>query len=113
GQGGSGGNAAGTGTTPGAKGERRSSPAKRKPPPAEPKRPFGTTISGVLINDTGVTARKLPSGTPAGAPRGPQAIRGGEQPGRDLQLLGTGLLALALISLGALRERRGVRLRVA
>lgn len=80
--------------------------------PPKPQRAFGTTISGVLINDTGSTARKLPGGTPAGGEEGVRAVRGGDTPGSFPLGLG-GALALAIMWVGALRERRGVRLRVA
>ena len=83
-----------------------------KPPPPPPK-PFGTTISGVLINDTGATVEKLPGGQPAGgAAEGTRAVRGGETAG-PFPLALSGLLAVAVMWIGALRERRGVRLRVA
>ena len=114
GQGGSGGNAAGTGTTPTARTPSAAAPAKPKPkpPPPPPKEPFGVTISGVLINDTGETVRKLPSGAPAGAPKGEQESSGGKTD-RALEVPVSALLAFAVICLGALRERRGVRLRLA
>ena len=81
--------------------------------PPKPDRPsFGTTISGVLINDIGASARKLPGGRPAGAEAGVRAVRGGDTPGSFPLGLG-GLLALGIMWVGALRERRGVRLRVA
>ena len=82
-----------------------------KPPPPPPK-PFGTTISGVLINDTGATSQKLPGGKPAGGEEGVRAVRGGETPG-GFPLGLSGLLAAGVMWVGALRERRGVRLRVA
>jgi hypothetical protein len=112
GQGGSGGNGSGTGTDPSA----ASTPApaaKPKPKPKpKPEKPFGVPISGVLIDDPGVVVTKLPSGTAAGAPKGPRQSGGGASPG-GIEIPLTGLLAMAFISLGALRERRGVRLRVA
>ena len=80
--------------------------------PATPNRTLGTTISGVLIDDTGASARKLPGGRPAGAEAGVRAVRGGDTPGSFPLGLG-GLLALGVMWVGALRERRGVRLRVA
>jgi hypothetical protein len=112
GQGGFGGNAAGTGTTPAARKPSAAAPAKRKPPPPPPKEPFGVTISGVLINDTGVTVRKLPSGAPAGAPKGPQESSGGRSD-RALEIPVSAVLAFAVVCMGALRERRGVKLRLA
>jgi hypothetical protein len=110
GQGGSGGDGSGTGTDPSAASEPAPT-AKPKPKP-KPKKPFGVTISGVLIDDPGVVVSKLPSGTAAGAPKGPRQSGGGANPG-GIEIPLTGLLAMAFISLGALRERRGVRLRVA
>jgi len=85
---------------------------KPEPKPKPPPKPFGTTISGVLINDTGTTARKLPGGRPAGAEEGVRAVRGGETAG-SFPLGAGGLLALLIMWVGALRERRAVRLRVA
>jgi len=111
-----GGSGAGTGTggeDPSAaepKPEPKPEPEPKPPPP--PPKPFGTTISGVLINDTGATAQKLPGGKPAGGEEGVRAIRGGDTPGGVPLALG-GLLALGVMWVGALRERRGVRLRVA
>ena len=108
GSGGGGGAGAGIDT-----GDEEAAAAKREPdPPPPPPKPFGTTISGVLINDTGSTVEKLPGGRPAGAAEGVRAVRGGDPPGTFPVALG-GLLALAVMWLGALRERRGVRLRVA
>jgi hypothetical protein len=80
--------------------------------PPKASRAFGPTISGVLINETGTTARKLPGGEPAGGEEGVRAVRGGDTPGGFPLGLG-GLLALGVMWVGALRERRGVRLRVA
>jgi len=113
GQGGSGGNAAGTGSDPsGTSDPAATATPKPKPKPKPPERPFGVTISGVLIEDTGATVKKLPSGKAAGAPKGQQQTGGsGSDNGIEIPL--TGLLAMTFISLGALRERRGVKLRVA
>ncbi len=91
-------------------GRRAGEAQAAKPPP--PKEPFGVTISGVLINDTGETVRKLPSGAPAGAPKGEQESSGGKTD-RALEIPVSAVLALAVICLGALRERRGVKLRLA
>ena len=108
----------GAGTDPG--GEETSTPdpaekaqaePKAEPPPPPPK-PFGETISGVLIDDTGTRVRKLPAGERAGADEGVRAVSGGNTPG-SLPLGLGGLLALAVMWVGALRERRDVRLRVA
>ncbi len=114
GSGGGGGSGAGTasgGEDPSAAAAQPEPAPEPKPPPPPPK-PFGTTISGVLINDTGTTARKLPGGKPAGAGEGVRAVSGGETPG-DFPLAIGGLLALGVMWVGALRERRAVRLRVA
>ena len=114
GQGGSGGGS-GSGTGSASQdGASASNAARSKPesPPPPPAKPFGTTISGVLINDPGTTVSTLPEGRPAGAAAGVRAVRGGDDADSG-QLAMTGLLALAAIWLGALRERRGVRLRVA
>jgi hypothetical protein len=66
----------------------------------------------VLINDKGTTVRKLPAGEPAGAAEGVRAVNGGDTPGSVPLGLG-GLLAVGVMWVGALRERRDVRLRVA
>ena len=112
------GGSGGAGTNPG--GEETTEPeaaAEAKPepkpePPPPPPKPFGETISGVLIDDTGTAARKLPAGEPAGAAEGVRAVQGGDTPGSVPLGLG-GLLAVAVMWVGALRERRDVRLRVA
>ena len=117
GGGGSGGSGGGSGSATSTGGEDPSATAKPEPkpepkPPPPPPKPFGETISGVLINDTGATVEKLPGGEPAGGAEGVRAVRGGETAGAFPIGLG-GLLALALMWVGALRERRSVRLRVA
>lgn len=117
GGGGSGGSGGGSGSGTGTGGEDSSATAKPAPkpepkPPPPPPKPFGETISGVLINDTGATVEKLPGGEPAGGAAGVRAVRGGETAGAFPLGLG-GLLALAVMWVGALRERRSVRLRVA
>ena len=70
------------------------------------------TISGVLINDTGTTARKLPAGKPAGAAEGVRAVQGGDTPGSFPMGL-AGCSRWPSMWVGALRERRDVKLRVA
>ena len=117
GGGGSGGSGAGagSGTSTATDGDDPSATAKPEPepkPPPPPPKPFGETISGVLINDTGATVEKLPGGEPAGGAEGTRAVRGGETAG-TFPLGLSGLLALIVMWVGALRERRGVRLRVA
>lgn len=83
---------------------------KPKPKP-QPKKPFGVTISGVLINDIGAAVKNLPRGTEAGAAAGRRQSERDPPDGIEIPL--AGLLAMAFISLGALRERRGVKLRLA
>ncbi|HEV2776496.1 MAG TPA: PKD domain-containing protein [Solirubrobacteraceae bacterium] len=115
GGGGTGGSGGGAGSGTGTGGEEPSATAKperESEPPPPPAKPFGETISGLIINDPGTTAQKLPGGKPAGAAEGTRAVRGGEIDGAFPIGLG-GLLALAVMWIGALRERRGVRLRVA
>lgn len=108
-----GGGGAGAGTASGGDDPGAADPAAEPEAPPPPAKPFGTTISGVLINDTGATARKLPGGKPAGgAEEGVRAVRGGDSAGA-FPLALSGLLALAVMWFGALRERRGVRLHVA
>ncbi len=112
------GGAGGAGTNPGGEETTEPEPAeeakpepKPEPKPPPPK-PFGPTITGLLINDKGTTIRKLPAGEPAGADEGVRAVNGGDSPGSVPLGLG-GLLAVAVMWVGALRERRDVRLRVA
>lgn len=109
GQGGAGG-AGGTGSDPSGTPKPRAEP-KPKPRP-KPKKPFGVTISGVLISDPGTTLSKLPGGTPAGGSPGRRTDRDAEGDAW-LELPLTALGAFMVFSLGALRERRAVRLRVA
>ena len=116
GMGGTGGGAGtGAGGDPGATDPATAAEPEPKPEPKpkpKPKKPFGVTISGVLISGPGTTIDKLPTGSAAGAPSGRRPTRraDGDAP-IDLPL--AALAALAVFSLGALRERRGVRLRVA
>jgi hypothetical protein len=110
GQGGSGGSGSGTGTTPSTTPDEAA--PKPLPPPPPQKLPFGVTISGVLINDLGAKVSELPSGRPAGAPKGQRQTGGGDAD-VTVQIPLAGLLALTLFTLGALRERRGVKLRLA
>jgi hypothetical protein len=111
GQGGSGGSGAGTGSDPSGAADPSAAVEEPKPKP-KPRKPFGVTISGVLIDETGATVKKLPSGKAAGAPKG-QRQSAGSGSDRGIEIPLSGLLAMAFVSLGALRERRGVRLRVA
>ena len=113
GTGGSGGTG-GAGSDPSAT-QEPPAPAKAEPKPKpkpKPKKPFGITISGVLINDPGTVIKKLPTGAVAGAPAGGRRTRETDS-ATSLELPLAGIGALCVFSLGALRERRGVRLRVA
>lgn len=89
--------------------------AQRRVSPAEVTRPSGLTITGVLLEGQGAPLQgglpPLPS-TPAGSPKGEQAARGRSQDDPPTIPATVGL-ALLVISAGALRERRIVRLRVA
>ncbi len=121
GDGGQGGTGTGTGTGSGSGSDFKTDAeglaaaekvAGIKPAP-KPKKPFGVTISGVLINDPGTALSKLPQGRQAGGgAKGERRISGGDPPKAGELSLG-GAFAFALVMLGALRERRGVRLRVA
>jgi hypothetical protein len=89
--------------------------AQRRVSPAEVTRPSGLTVTGVLLQGQGAALQgglpPLPS-TPAGSPKGVQAARGTTRV--DTATVPAGVaLALLVISAGALRERRTVRLRVA
>jgi hypothetical protein len=83
--------------------------------PAERTRPL-LTVTGVLLAGQGAAITgKLPpppAEQPAGSPKGAQAARGGAQDD-STPVPVTALLAFLVIVLGALRERRGVRLRIA
>jgi hypothetical protein len=111
GQGGSGGTGSGTGTDPDGTSQSPAA-ATPKPKPKPKPKPFGVTISGVLINDPGTTVNKLSQGSAAGAPRG-RRQSGDDNGDFGIEIPLSGLLAMAFISLGALRERRGVKLRLA
>lgn len=117
GAGGRGGTGAGSGSGSGSgsarKGAHRPS-AQRKPKRATPPpaKPFGVQISGVLIDEAGEAVRTLPAAAAGGAAKGLRAARGGDGPDGRLVALWAALAA-AVLWLGALRERRAVRLRVA
>jgi hypothetical protein len=82
------------------------------PPPPPPKKPFGVPISGVLISGPGTTLSKLPAGKAPGTSNGQRRRdRDAGDPGIELPI--GGALALMVLAAGALRERRGVRLRLA
>jgi hypothetical protein len=89
--------------------------AQRRVSPAEVTRPSGLTITGILLAGQG---EALPGGlpplpsTPAGAPKGEQAARGTSIAGAP-SVPGSVAVALFVIALGALRERRLVKLRTA
>jgi hypothetical protein len=115
GQGGTSGSGSGSGsdptTTQPAPAVKKKPKPKPKPPPP-PEKPFGVTVSGVLIDDLGADVKKLPGGTPVGgtegAPEPPDhTVRTG------IAIPVSAVLALSLFILGALRERRGVKLRLA
>jgi hypothetical protein len=118
GSGGAGGSAGGSATTP----QR----ARKKPPPLraqrpEPHSPFSsnpasgagkTVVQGVLLAGAGASIEGgLPAGKAAGGAEPAQGVTGTVE--NPSQIGGSLALALAIVSLGALRERRSVRLRVA
>ena len=112
GQGGTGGGT-GSGSDPAGTTQTPAAPKPEPKPKPKPKpKPFGVTISGVLINDPGTIVEKLPTGSVAGAPSGRRETRADDtEPPFELPL--AAIAALVVFSMGALRERRGVRLRVA
>jgi hypothetical protein len=89
--------------------------AQREVSPAEVTRPSGLTVTGILLAGQGVPLQgglpPLPA-TPAGSPKGEQAARGTSIAGTP-SVPGSVALAILVIGLGALRERRIVRLRTA
>jgi hypothetical protein len=113
---GSGGNGSGENATGGA----------RKPPPLRAERPEAhskfssntqsgigkTIVSGILLAGQGsAVAGGLPGGSPSGSPKPREGVQGVvEDPSRVAMSVA---LALAVIMMGALRERRRVRLRLA
>lgn len=112
------------GTADGSAGAR--DPARRKPPPLraqrpEPHSPFSsdpasgvgkTVVQGVLLASAGAPIEGgLPPGKAAGGAKSVQGVTGTVK--NSSQIGGSLALALAIASLGALRERRSVRLRVA
>jgi hypothetical protein len=129
---GSGGTGTGTGTGSGGAGGSAGAsastpkPARRKPPPLraqrpEPHSPFSsdpasgagkTIVQGVLLASAGTAIEGgLPPGKAAGGAKPAQGVTGTVKD--SSQIGGSLALALAIVSLGALRERRSVRLRVA
>jgi hypothetical protein len=71
----------------------------------QPAEPAGTPVSGVLVDATS---------NRASPPSAAQGVGGTESPGSSgppLQAIGGGALALGLVALGALSERRGLRRR--
>ncbi|MEA2149107.1 MAG: hypothetical protein QOD69_937, partial [Solirubrobacteraceae bacterium] len=89
--------------------------AQREVSPAEVTRPSGLTVTGILLAGQGAPLQgglpPLPA-TPAGSPKGEQAARGTSIAGTP-SVPGSVALAILVIGLGALRERRIVRLRTA
>jgi len=122
GRGGSGGGSdTGTGRSSPAAGTRERKPedasARAKPPPPSERSTAGPLITGVLLaGEETLPTGKLPSpkfssARPGGDEKGLQATRGGND--EPAQLGGGVALALLVMGLGALRERRLVKLRVA
>jgi hypothetical protein len=114
----------GSGLTGGAGGSnstsRRRAPTPRAERP-EPREPFSsdpasgegkTIIEGVLLQGSGrVLAGGLPQSKGGGTPKPAQGTPG--TAGNASRVVGGVLLALAVVSMGALQERRRVRLRLA
>lgn len=91
--------------------------AQRRVSPAEVTRPSGLTITGILLAGQGTALEgglpPLPStDSPAGAPKGAEAARGTSLAGTPT-VPASVAFALFAIGMGALRERRLVKLRVA
>ena len=90
--------------------------AMRRVSPAEVTRPSGLVVTGILLAGQGaVMAGPLPKAAterPAGRPKGQQAARGAPQDD-PTPVPVTALLSLLVVGMGALRERRGVKLRTA
>jgi hypothetical protein len=91
--------------------------AMRRVSPAEVTRPSGLVVTGILLAGQGaaLTRQQIPrppTERPAGRPKGVQAARGSVQD-HTAPIPAAALLALLVVSMGALRERRGVRLRTA
>ena len=122
GPGGTGGGGSGSGGT----GRGGTAKGSRKPPPLRAERPeshsrfssnpqagAGTTVvQGILLAGQGSAIEGgLPGGSPSGSPKPREGVPGRvENPSNVAASI---LLALAVVALGALRERRHVRLRVA
>jgi hypothetical protein len=91
--------------------------AIRRVSPAEVTRPSGLVVTGILLAGQGAVLTKQqlppsPTERPAGSPKGVQAARGAP-PDNPVRVPVAALLALLVVATGALRERRGVRLRTA
>jgi hypothetical protein len=91
--------------------------AMRRVSPAEVTRPSGLVVTGILLAGQGaaLTQQQIPrppTERPAGRPKGVQAARGSVQDD-TAPIPAAALLALLVVAMGALRERRGVRLRTA
>lgn len=126
---GTGGNGTGSGSGSGAGGSgsgETGTGTARKPPPLRAERPEAhskfssdpqsgigkTVVSGILLaGQGGAVTGGLPGGSPAGSPKPREGVQGVvEEPS---QLLISLALAVGVIMLGALRERRRVKLRLA
>jgi hypothetical protein len=122
------GSGTGSGSASGTGGGSGSAPRhpRRKPPPLraqrpQPHSPFSsnpasgadrTVVRGVLLAGAGASiAGGLPPGKAAGGQKPARGVTGTVE--NSSQIGGSLALALAIVSLGALRERRSVRLRVA
>jgi hypothetical protein len=87
----------------------------RRVSPAEVTRPSGVTITGILLAGQGAAisgSLPAPKAAPAGSPKGTQAARGTSIAAAP-SIPGSVALAILVIAMGALRERRLVRLRTA
>jgi hypothetical protein len=120
------GTGSGSGDGSGGSGSSGTSKGSRKPPPLRAERPephsrfssnpqagAGTTIvEGILLAGQGSAVEStLLGGSPSGSPKPREGVPGRVENPSNLAL--STLLALAVVLLGALRERRHVRLRVA
>jgi hypothetical protein len=91
--------------------------ALRRVSPAEVTRPSGLVVTGILLAGQGavLTQQQIPrppTERPAGRPKGVEAARGSVQD-NTVEIPAAALLGLLVVATGALRERRGVRLRTA
>jgi PKD domain-containing protein len=120
------GTGAGSGNGSGGSGSAGTSKGSRKPPPLRAERPEphsrfssnpqagagSTIVEGILLAGQGSAVEgALPGGSPAGSPKPREGVPGRVE--NPSNLAASILLALAVVLLGALRERQHVRLRVA